>query len=137
MAIESSLTCIVVCATEPFRSIARHSLHSTELCSHHRASHSSDWYVSLGCSSFLERDVLSASPSNIKHPITTKAKRDGRENSEIQTCFQQNLSPNDLIEVGRIVQRVRELKGADEEVDSRVRAINNNLRAAKSSSLMP
>lgn len=57
------------------------------------------------------------------------AKRNGREEGEIQACLQANLTSDEVGEVNLLVDRVRERKGADADVDARVRVMMDHLRA--------
>jgi hypothetical protein len=57
------------------------------------------------------------------------AKRSSREELEIQPYLQQHLAPEDHAEVSRLIDQVREVKGADEGIVTRVRALADKLKA--------
>jgi hypothetical protein len=57
------------------------------------------------------------------------AKRSYREEQEIQPCLQQRLAPADYAELTRLVDRVRELKSSDHNIETSVRALADKLKA--------
>ncbi|ELR13569.1 uncharacterized protein ACA1_358670 [Acanthamoeba castellanii str. Neff] len=61
--------------------------------------------------------------------IALIAKRSYREEQEIQPCLQQRLAPTDYAELTRLVDRVRELKSSDHNIETSVRALADKLKA--------